>query len=441
MARYPRLFGSSAAMAQSRAAFVATGGVTPTPTPTPAPTPTSNLRVATNRGLMYTEQGTAATSATNLHVARARHYIGEAAMSQLVVSLSNFYCIAGNEPAGPAHVAAVDIEINGVCVVVNWGGQPKVDIASGASDLQSDPILPSAFGLTEFPVNQLMHLKLEREFAVGAVPIYQGRIAADSPVIPGSAYYRAASGSPSKIGTPGALTADGGYTALATIHATPVVLGVPKTNKATFAIVGASIEESQADGSGDGVSGAGGYVQRANGSQTPYRAMLSLACGGETAGNFASRAAKRKGFLKYCNAAVLGYGGNDFSDGRTSAATITDLGLCVDQIKAADISVIGMMRMVVKSNSTDGWTTTANQTTRTGFLDFRAAVDTWAASRTDVTHRIDAQAPLEDTPGIWIAPGGVSHTVEGTHPRPAGHALMAVPMRAALDAMAAAVPA
>jgi hypothetical protein len=415
--------------ARARAAFIAKGG-----TPTPSPTPT--LRIATTNNEIDRVAGSAATSANLKQVCRKRKFIGSADASSLVISVSSFLVTSPSptlETAGPAYIARADLEINGVCVPATWdGGATSKVIAAGASDIQADPFTPSQFGLTSFPAGAELWVKLEREYAVGDLPTYQGLSAYSMPIA-GESTLRAATGTASKIGAAGAMVTGSGWASTAA-HYGPVLLGV--STCPAIGIIGASIEYSTNDADGSGLEGTGGYLRRALMTGTKL-AFMNMAKGSDGAYNFVAGFARRQAYFKYFTRALEAYGGNDFTDNRTAAQLIADKKTISAALKAAGVPKSYQIRLYPKSDGT--WDTLANQTVRTniggvGFVAYRTSVDAGMAGDPNTTGMLDVTPAVESQtePGKWQVPG---KTIDGTHPEPAAHGDMAVLVRPLINAV------
>jgi hypothetical protein len=405
----------------------------------PAPTPAASLRIATTNNEIDRAAGSAATSANLKQVCRKRKFIGSADASTLVISASSFLVPTPStlETAGPAYVARADLEINGVCIAATWdGGATSKAIAAGASDVQSDPFTPAQFGLSAFPAGAQVWVKLEREYAVGALPTYQG-LSAYSVPIAGESTLRAATGTASKIGTAGPMASGSGWASTAA-HFGPVLLGI--STCPAFGIMGGSIEYCTNDPDGSGGEGTGGYLRRALMTGTKI-AFMNMAKGSDSAYTFVAGFARRQAYFKYFTHALEGYGGNDFTDNKTAAQLVADKKTISAALKAAGVPKIYQIRLYPKSDSTDNWATLANQTVRTnssgtGFLAFRAAVDAGMAADPNTTGMLDVTPAVESQaePGKWQA-ATPPKTPEGTHPETAAHGDMGVLSRPLINAI------
>jgi len=341
------------------------------------------------------------------------------------INASAYYALNGVETNGVGHKIRAHLEVAGVAYPVTWGGASQGNVPAGAAEYLSDQIS----GHPDIEPGTDVWVLLVREYNVGEQPIYMNS-AAKTPAVTGETLHTAATGVDPGLGTPGALTASGGWT-LGTILMPPMsIVGDPKyATKPAIAIVGASIERGTNDAWGDGVNGAGGYIRRGLITPTKY-SYVHLACAGEAANQYIA-STHRRNHLKYADAMLIGYGGNDYTNGRTAADTLADIISIANQARAVGITRIGFLRMAPKSDSTDGWVTTGNQTPRAGFIAFRNVIDAGVVANgmtlVDVTSAYETGANTS----IWKA----NLTTDGTHPQPGGHSAAAPLLETAMGAL------
>lgn len=390
-------------------------------------TATTAQQMIGNRGSWMYSPRAAVTAANNLQLTRFVDKIGAggtagSVATDIAITLSTYYSA---DVQGPGYIARADCEFNGICVPFTWGGATSKTLVAGDNDVVCDPLYPSAFGMTSFPQGTAFAIKIEREFAVGAVPPDCGSNGSQN----GDATYRAAAGTASQIGKAGPLVAQTGYT-FAYIGFYPVaIIGRVKGMIPAYASFGASIEAGTND-SGPGYCGRASMA----GQQVAYS---RLALGSETGINFAALNSKRIVFAKYANIASNGYGGNDFSGAKPKESIATALAQINAQIKAMGVKRILQMRLSPKANTTDSFATVENQTPRANFLDTRAYVDAQAALDPNVNALVDMSSVMEPAskPGAWVVNGTANYaTLDGTHPESAIHVLMATVLRPVIDA-------
>lgn len=394
---------------------------------TPAPPPPNLLRVVGTAGeVNYLFTGSAVTTGTAIHEHRTRAFIGPGGVKAGTARISNhaFRGLPGSEPDAPGYLVRSHIEYNGVAYVSTYGGAAKGTVAAGGVDVQSDPHT----GCPDIPAGALVWIVRRREYAVGVTPHYLYN-ATFSPVISGQGYNRGDGSGATAIGVAGPMPGGTGWTAIDSLYAPPVLLGEPITPSAArpFIICGASIEYANNDATGDGANGAGAYMRRAlaDGGGTKYP-WINMAVGSESSVQFIAASTRRRAYLQYAagGCAVNGYGGNDFTGGATPDDTWANFLTINGYFKAAGITRTAVVRAHVKSNSTDNYATTTNQTPRGNFPSWRASMDAKAAaSLADGTIGLylDDSAAIEASGNIWKAPG---YTTDGTHPEKIGHDAM-----------------
>lgn len=384
---------------------------------------------------------TGTTSSTNnRQVIRLTRYAGGDILADLQMSLSAFHLTSGETDAA-AYTARASFEIGDILVPCSWGGSDTVDIASGAVDIRSDPLQPSAFGLDYIPDQEEIFIKLERTYAIGVSPSYWFSGTIDTPEK--NFMVRGASSLETQVNTPGPLlvSAGGWSSRVSSYFAPTAILGRFRKGSVGAVIVGASLEKGANDSPGDGTGSTGGYIARGF-STDRYRAYIDLAVGGQTAANYLATRAKRQEFEKYGDIALSGFGGNDFSGGGSASSAVENI-RSVNSILKANGAKVAQIRMAPKSDSTDGWASVdgSNQTVRSGFIAFRDAVDAAAlldASSGLIDMTIDCTAAIETGPntGLWKGTGVASAvTIDGTHPSSLRHGDMAVLLAPQIDAL------
>lgn len=404
----------------------------PWPPTTGGGTPTFALQAVNARGSWMYTVGATTSASNNLQYCRYEDYIC-ADTTEFTPSFTTYHSSAA---AGPGYTVGYALEIDGVIVQALWdgAGATRKVLASGDDDVQPLPILASQFGLTKFAAGTKFYHRTERLWGTGINPPY---ITADRATGTFQTSVRAAGGTASQLLTAGAPSATGGYTAYPPYFGPLFCLGRVAGKVAAVLTYGASIEAGYNDTVTLGADY--GYVFKAS-EAGPRYAHCNLGLPSDAAVNFVGKATQRIGYAKYFNVALNGYGGNDFSSSRSKESTATDIANMNAQIRAAGVKRLGQIRMSPKSDSTDSWATTANQTVRTNFLTFRAYIDAQVTADPNVTLLIDLTPAQEAAglPGVWVVNGSANYaTVDGTHPNPAIHIPMAVRLRAGVDALVA----
>ncbi|MEO5715476.1 MAG: SGNH/GDSL hydrolase family protein [Luteolibacter sp.] len=214
------------------------------------------------------------------------------------------------------------------------------------------------------------------------------------------------------------------------------------------------IGDSILDGTGDPanpvpvISGYGFFNRAAvdsNGANTI--AMFNVTRHGQAASNFVnlSRQKRQSKFLPFANVVVEEYGTNDLgSAGGGSPATILgNLNTIWSTARAAGVQKIVRTLLLPRTASSDSWATLANQTPNTGWEAGGKRDTINAGLQTALANgKIDV---LLDTPSIladptdrsrWLTNGTIKYmNVDEAHVSPAGNALLAPHLRAALVAL------
>ncbi len=386
------------------------------------------LQVVTSRNFFHGE-GVATTSSNNMDACRLPFTTGNAPVSSIAFVYSTYY---GQNVKGPGYLLRAHIEYNGIVVVLTFDGATSRQLVSGEMDVRSDEIPASAFGLTQFPPNFTGFEVTEREWVAGT-----NRINIGTPLsnVAGFGCVRGPIGSPSKIGVAGAFnnsnTTWADYSAR--FFGPTLIVGRPVGLMPAWITLGASIEAGTADDANRGYAVRSAQI-------APQYAQGNLARGGETSsGYLSSDGDSRRALYKYFNCAINGYLGNDYSGGTAKETAATNMATINAQLKAAGIKRILQVRMAPKSDTTDAYVTTANQTVRTingGFNVYRNYIDAQALLDPNVNGIIDmtsVQEPANDS-GKWAVNGTANYaTADGTHPSTAMHILMVQPCRTAID--------
>lgn len=249
---------------------------------------------------------------------RVVHYIGSGDVSVIRLLMTNF--TVGNSgvvnPGNTTTYNGVYLEslVSGTTVQFTFSAATSITLADGEPGVLSDPIYPSAFGLSSFAKGTRVAVRSELKVPLNGTIIQASQMdSADSL----ARYYNPGATACSNLSGTGALTYTG--TAPTATYAPPSILigkfvsGDPRV----WLGQGTSI----LDGSGDTVSGDSGvgFFSRAMMGLTP--ASTALAClnmgkpsGGGNAWVTAGYTATTQFYnmLKYCNSVVLEYGTNNF---------------------------------------------------------------------------------------------------------------------------------
>jgi lysophospholipase L1-like esterase len=187
----------------------------------------------------------------------------------------------------------------------------------------------------------------------------------------------------------------------------------------------------------------------ANGSNTI--AMLNLTRSGETANTWVNNHARQVQLLTFANVVVEEFGTNDIGSNGSSANATNIYNRLVSiwtTGRDAGAQRIVRSRLLPRTASASGnWTSLGDQTPNPGWGTGGARDQLNALLANALTHEgIDALvgtlSPVSDPTDdhYWLSNGTNDYmTNDGTHPRPAGYALLAPSLRAALLALSAGV--
>lgn len=260
----------------------------------------------------------------------------------------------------------------------------------------------------------------------------------------------------------GVAAVDAAPAGLSTVN-TPIfsafnIYGAPLRTGATATPTVGLAGDSIMSGTGDTDTGQGGI----NRSGFAVRALqdnfvwVNRAKGGETLANFqGSMRDRRMVSLAGCQRIICNYGTNSL--GSVSVAAMKSAILDITAAFNAQGSKVHWCTLVPKTTSTDSWASPGNQTpyNSTDGVDTtnntpelrRVAINTWlrdtsasgyvaqaggakkAGQVFDVASKVETNAAgvLTQNGGRWITSGSTANygTIDGTHPSPTGHGLMA----------------
>lgn len=303
-------------------------------------------------------------------------------------------------------------EVDGVAYPFSWGDNnaPTGIVPANTALVESN----AAVGHPNVSPGTMCYVVITREYAVGAASIFN---TAPSTNTAGDSAHAAVAGTDAGIGIPGPKTATGGWSAQSSVFDIPFVLvGHQITTAPAIICIGASVEKGQQDTAGDGTAG-GGYIRR--GLNPPGGVKQAFALGakrGESLSSFIASSSYRVEYMKYANTLLLGFGGNDFTNG-VSVETASELLRNLDDMAiAAGITRRALLGMVIKTDTQDSWATIEGQTPRVGFFDYRDAFH--AAAIAKGMSVIDTSAAWQHpTIPVWKANGTANwSTSDGTHP-------------------------
>lgn len=366
-------------------------------------------------------------------------------MKDILLSFVNWYqwSVLETDTGNAFTVASCAIEsLSGTVVPVTFGGVRSKLIADGANDVQSDIILPSAFGLQKFSRGEQYWIKLILNVpSNGKIPRTSRMVSA----VAGSqiAWYQSSVTTPSSTDVAGLFTTSGTAAQSQTNGYQPIVLGHPVTDGPSFIAVGDSIGDGTGDATAANLYGHG-FIQRAMGNNgvNPYPCLNF--CRPSTTSDHAVASTKWRAYIKYARYAIEEFGANDIVISTKSvAATQSSMSNLWAILKSEGIQGIIKSSFMCFTTSTDNWLTAANQAIRTGWTagDKTDQLNAWYATKvSDGTLTACVTYPnIRDAGNAnkWLTDGTTANyvTTDGVHPSPLGHDLMAQRLRPVITAL------
>lgn len=404
------------------------------------------LRFASPYNRLNTIAGIA-SSTTYLNVrGRIPFYIGSGDMSQLVFAFSGFNVTGGNINALGNDYTIVSMAIEkdgGTYAPVTFSGGRSQVVTSGAIEVLSDALLPSAFSLSKFTKGEKYWMRIEYSVASTGLKFMQNYISYAQ--MPGSGSLGVAmngSSVVSAVDATGTMT----YSSIQNFgnFYTPIVLGrFVSGDPKTIIGIGDSIIQGTGDTNANGQSG--GFSQALTDAD-----HLSNPIAGATFGYSGSVASLWSGanssfilnYLKYAKYAVDEYQTNKFQSLNNNLATAKSEVLTL-WTSLANAGITTVLRTKIHPRTTDATNTALLPSCFTPGGDARLFND-WLdtpglGSAQGVTLTL---LPINSTRAstnqtldnfyFWNAAGS---TDDGTHPSPAGHALEAADFRTAFAAL------
>ncbi len=403
--------------------------------------------------------GVAASGAQLNARGRMPFYIGSSDMSALVLSFYGWSLGVSTVPnnSNSFNVVKYAIEKDGqsFSVPVTFGGSRTKTILAGDTDIQSDDILPSAFGLGSFTRGDKYWIRFEYSVNSAGQLLPQGSInyinafpAAVALKIDPAAFVGSA------VDSFGNISFTSGFTDFRTPYV-PLVLGRPVgTDIASIFITGDSIADGAGDTTNSVLGLCWGGAQRALFGATvpsaPYIGGCKMGVSGSQ-GAFWSDA-KPKIYLKYAKYLVEEFGTNSFVSAQVSPAAALALSQAIwTAWYASSTKPAGSIlkpRLVPRTTSTDSWATAANQTVINsswsaggGAVAFNDALPGLVgANGLGVILPMDGVRTSSTTTDPdyykWLTTGTANvPTTDGIHPSVAYHQIMATEYRAAYAAL------
>ncbi len=411
------------------------------------------LRAVTN-GNRIASGGFQTVAGTQLQVkSRISFTTGAGSLSQIVLSFYNWF----SDPAGftlnsnayTIEAAALEID-GGISVPVNFSSVRTRVVAAGATDIQSDPILPSSFSLASFASGTKFWLRLHISLTTagfgvpGGIP-YENAGGQAFPSSVGFSYDPAVNTTTGAIDDTGDLSLGAGGFSQFNRPVFPVVLGrfVSGSPK-----VWLGIGDSIMQGTADTLEGVGlgflGFFGRALVNATfngAWGGGINMGSTGTTHAMWGgSNNAVAKAYWAYCDGAVENYGSNNFEGGAALATVQADSQALWTDLRAAGVTTILRMHIIPRTTSIDSWATALNQTAVSAAFGAGGLVEqynTWLGAQISgsaITAQL-ALSSVRDSGTTWKWVNNLSAnyaTADGVHPDADGNALAANDLRTLL---------
>ena len=392
------------------------------------------LRFASTTNFIDLSTTTHASAGTQLtYFSRQPVLIGSGNFASLRVSFS------GNKGAGDNAFTITKVALErktpNVTVPMTFSGARSKVINPLDVDIQTDQILPSAFGLSEFTRGSEYWIRFQITVTTAGHFLPLSQIIFNTSQRTTDQWglrYDPATFTQSDVDSTGTAFSGTGFAFADGVLAHACLLGTP--SGALLPVV-AGIGDSIVTGTGDSFAATAllntGFFNRALVDLTDFRSNPFAACNFSRSGTQASLFNGQPigaYMLRYCSHIVEEYGANGDTGQTTLWSTLAGVGKPIIRTK-----------LMARTTSTDAWATTANQT----YFDanwtppsgqrviFNQTLDSKFANG-DFSALIDFQPDVLDAVDRWKWKGGGAMTSDGLHPNAAAHALMAARLRAYL---------
>jgi hypothetical protein len=369
-------------------------------------------------------KNSASWTGANRRADRWPHYLPQATV-QLIPSFYNWTNAGptGTTTGQPITVLEASLEYAGKAVTLTRAGAASWTIADGANDIQVDPVPASAFGLARFPAGAIVWTKTIIASAGAKVPF--ATVKTTDITGSQSLVYNGATTTMSTTRNMGLFAATGTAPVLADYGFRPLMLGRLAAPSKVYAVLGDSITEAFADYRRS-IWGRAWFQRAMEINGTP---SVNFAVAGSLTG-LGGKNARITALLAYANRGVIFYGTNDIGkagNGPPATSIVTSLGARINQMKAGGITIIGGVKLLPRTDSTDEYASTANQLPYPGWGTDQTAdqVNTQLAA-IGLAYVVPANSVRSSDPHLWPVNGKINYpTGDGTHPSQALQLLLA----------------
>jgi lysophospholipase L1-like esterase len=324
-------------------------------------------------------------------------------------------------------ITKVAVECNGISHPVTFGGSRARILLSGEYDVHCDSIPASAFNLSTIPINTQITIKLRIDLTSTShqVPYtaFDTRISTNDMVL----FFDDAA-TVSDVDTFGPFTQSGGSRNERINGYHPRILGVHTTAIKAIIACGDSITIGTGDSALNTISGAGWFNRMINLYPSPKPASCNLAVHGSQS-DLGLSDSRLSAIYVYATDGVIAHGANDIGASGTGTVStlISNQTTRIQQFRTAGITNVLAMHLTPRTQSTDDWSTEANQTPNTGWgVGGKSLEYSGLLSGLDV----DVELTMNSIRGTdvvkWLVNGTAQYAVvDEIHPSSVGHALMA----------------
>ena len=323
--------------------------------------------------------------------------LGSGNFSKLIFSFNNWAMTSTGDynVADTLVIDAAYLEIGGTSVQITFNSSGTVTLASGATDIQSDAILPAAFSLANFAQGTTIWIRTIMHTGSGTHAMVD-RFGVQAANYTGSVdgWYDPAVTTVTNISGTGPITVTGTALYQRSIGYAPIVLGTfTSGDPATWGIIGDSIPSGQGGTSGQqnatGIGGIYGYsfferaLHDAAGTSSTAIAGLTGSSPGSSYAGIQGTNSKSWGFYQYAKYWFDDMGTNNFGGNGNSMTAAQVLALAQTTwgtLKSNALAGTKVVRLGLldRTTSTDSFATEANQTVAGTGWDAGGNVETFA---------------------------------------------------------------
>jgi hypothetical protein len=397
-----------------------------------SPSAASPLRFVSALGNGPTQSAVVAVASapTTQILVRAPFIIGSGDVSDMTMSLFGWFLApsAGITDLGNGFtVNACSIEYNGMSKPVTFAGGRTKTINSGDTDIQSDTLLPSAFGLTKFARDSTGFVRMMATFSTPAtdhMPVNAVR-GSDVDILYDPTKVIVTNGVDSTGAFAFSMTnggVDGTDAVFINSFFVPIILGHYVAGDAPAWLAAGDSKTAGVGDTGSSIDAFGitrAFFPSASVASNSI-SNLNFGCDSGVGSDWQTGpTAQITAYLKYARYAIENYG--------TNGLTVSFSTAIHSVMRSNGIEHIVRPSLTPRTNSTDDWETETNQTTVSGWSVggaadlFEQALQTLVAA--DLTY-IETAAVRGSTHFIWIVNGtAFFSTADGLHQSANGYEL------------------